>query len=153
MKKAFLCLLIPCLLILSQNKSAACWGFRAIGMGGIFTAVADDANAAYWNRAGLAQFDNWENGQSQIILTNHVVDNMYGLFTRKERLGNAYYDSFHYAMKINKNYGWSLSGEWSGGGAFALSPSFAFRLPWNRKMSIGIGYFLFRTEGYVQDIF
>lgn len=30
-------------------------GSRAIGMGGAFTAVADDANAIYWNPAGLAR--------------------------------------------------------------------------------------------------
>src|SRR5215831_17319864 len=29
-------------------------GVRAAGMGGAFTAVADDATAAYWNPAGLA---------------------------------------------------------------------------------------------------
>ncbi|HVN67597.1 MAG TPA: hypothetical protein VMT55_04425 [Candidatus Sulfotelmatobacter sp.] len=30
------------------------FGTRPMGMGGAFTAVADDANAAYWNPAGLA---------------------------------------------------------------------------------------------------
>ncbi|MCX6374645.1 MAG: hypothetical protein NTU88_01150, partial [Armatimonadetes bacterium] len=30
-------------------------GPRAIGMGGAFTAIADDANATYWNPAGLAK--------------------------------------------------------------------------------------------------
>ncbi|HVM32820.1 MAG TPA: PorV/PorQ family protein [bacterium] len=30
-------------------------GVRASGMGGAFTALADDASAAYWNAAGLAQ--------------------------------------------------------------------------------------------------
>ena len=29
-------------------------GTRAMGMGGVFVAVADDATAAYWNPAGLA---------------------------------------------------------------------------------------------------
>ena len=29
-------------------------GVRAAGMGGAFTAVADDASASYWNPAGLA---------------------------------------------------------------------------------------------------
>lgn len=30
-------------------------GARAMGMGGAFTAVADDASAVFWNPAGLAQ--------------------------------------------------------------------------------------------------
>lgn len=33
------------------------FGARALGMGGAFTAVADDATAAEWNPAGLAQID------------------------------------------------------------------------------------------------
>ncbi len=35
-------------------------GPRAMGMGGAFTAVADDASAAYWNAAGLAQLSSYE---------------------------------------------------------------------------------------------
>ncbi len=35
-------------------------GPRAIGMGGAFVAVADDASAAYWNVAGLAQISSYE---------------------------------------------------------------------------------------------
>jgi hypothetical protein len=35
-------------------------GPRAIGMGGAFAAVADDASAAYWNVAGLAQISSYE---------------------------------------------------------------------------------------------
>ena len=35
-------------------------GARAMGMSGAFTAVADDASAAYWNPAGLAQLESLE---------------------------------------------------------------------------------------------
>jgi hypothetical protein len=35
-------------------------GARALAMGGAFVAVADDATAAYWNPAGLAQLDHRE---------------------------------------------------------------------------------------------
>ena len=39
------------------------FGARALGMGGAFVSVADDASAAYWNPAGLVQLDH-----SQILL-------------------------------------------------------------------------------------
>jgi hypothetical protein len=35
-------------------------GARSEGMGGAFTAVADDAYATYWNPAGLAQITRQE---------------------------------------------------------------------------------------------
>lgn len=51
-------LLLPAMLALSASAAFAqpfdAIGSRALGMGGAFVAVADDASAAYWNPAGLA---------------------------------------------------------------------------------------------------
>lgn len=130
-----------------QGTALACWGFRPMGMGGTFVAVADDANCAYWNRAGAGQLDKWKNGENQIVLTSRILDDT-GFFNREGRIGNTYYDSINLAHKINENTGWALAAEWSGGESFAFSPSVGFRLPWNDTMSLGIGYFYYRTEGY-----
>jgi hypothetical protein len=48
------CLLIFLLAVFSFQSAYAFFGARPMGMGGAFTAVADDANAPYWNPAGVA---------------------------------------------------------------------------------------------------
>ncbi len=54
------CLVVSmCLAVLSSTGNAGAQSFetvgtRALGMGGAFVAVADDATAVYWNPAGLA---------------------------------------------------------------------------------------------------
>lgn len=50
-KKIFI---ISLLLVFSFNSAFAFFGTRPMGMGGAFTAVSDDANAPYWNPAGIA---------------------------------------------------------------------------------------------------
>jgi hypothetical protein len=47
-------LIVFLLLAFSSQTVFAFFGTRPMGMGGAFTAVADDANAPYWNPAGLA---------------------------------------------------------------------------------------------------
>ncbi|MCX5749761.1 MAG: hypothetical protein NTZ10_05925 [Candidatus Saganbacteria bacterium] len=42
------------LLVIFTAPAYAYFGARPMGMGGAFTAIADDANAAYWNPAGFA---------------------------------------------------------------------------------------------------
>lgn len=44
-------------------------GARPLGMGGAFTAVADDANASYWNPAGLGQIEKKEIKSMYAILS------------------------------------------------------------------------------------
>ncbi len=51
MKKVLGLLII---LAITANSAFAIFAPRAMGMGGAFTAIADDAFAAYWNPAGLA---------------------------------------------------------------------------------------------------
>jgi hypothetical protein len=45
-------------------------GARAVGMGGAYTALADDAHAVYWNPAGLARLEKREAGASHAELSN-----------------------------------------------------------------------------------
>jgi len=52
-------------------------GARALGMGGAFYAVADDATAAYWNPAGLAYLERKEVTFMQSTL---FADTQYGYF-------------------------------------------------------------------------
>ena len=58
MKKILAVLLLTIVLITAQQVQAAFddtyWGVRALGMGGAFTAVANDANAPLYNVAGTA---------------------------------------------------------------------------------------------------
>ena len=73
-------------------------GARAMGMGGAFTAVADDVSAAYWNPAGLVQLDDPE------------IQGMYGSYL--SGLNQNLYFSFHYpfpkdihmALSVNHSF-------------------------------------------------
>ncbi|MFC1571664.1 hypothetical protein ACFL31_03845 [Candidatus Margulisiibacteriota bacterium] len=140
--------LLMCLLsALLPTSVLACWGYRPMGMGGVFVAVADDANLAYWNRAGAAQLEDWADGEKQLVITS-TLWNPNGYFDRTGQLGNTYYDSINFAQKLTDFSGWSLAASWSGGNAYCFSPSVGFKLPWFENMSVGIGYFLYRTEQY-----
>lgn len=69
--KSIVCGMMICLLLVSASEGtklageflATGFGARALGMGGAFVSIADDASAVYWNPAGLVQLE-----QSQVLL-------------------------------------------------------------------------------------
>lgn len=71
-------------------------GPRAIGMGGAFTAVADDASAAYWNVAGLAQLSSYELTLSSAPV--YFNDKLNG----QNAFGFPWYGSFQFMAPIAK---------------------------------------------------
>ncbi len=81
--------LLPALLLLAGSVHAAETaafldigvGARGIGMGGAFTALADDSSAVYWNPAGLARLEKREVSVSHAEL---------GLGTREDFLAYAH---------------------------------------------------------------
>jgi len=79
----FICgAMVPPALALFDRGGIIGVGARAMGLSGAFTAVADDASAAYWNPAGLAQLDAPE------------ILGMYGSYLNG--LSQDLYFSFHY---------------------------------------------------------
>ncbi len=53
-------------------------GARALGMGGAFIAIADDATAASWNPAGLTQLDRPEISFTGVVF-HRIEDNTFGI--------------------------------------------------------------------------
>jgi len=60
-------------------------GARALAMGGAFTAIADDATAAYWNPAGLTKIENIE--ATFMYSANMSVDRQFNYFGYAHWLG------------------------------------------------------------------
>lgn len=60
-------------------------GARALAMGGAFTAIADDATAAYWNPAGLAKIEHIE--ATFMYAANMAVDRQLNYFAYAHWLG------------------------------------------------------------------
>ncbi len=60
-------------------------GARALAMGGAFTAIADDATAAYWNPAGLVKIENIE--ATFMYAANMAVDRQLNYFAYTQWLG------------------------------------------------------------------
>ncbi len=91
-----------CLLLFSSSEGtklageflATGFGARALGMGGAFVSIADDASAVYWNPAGLVQLE-----QSQVLVMH------------SERFGNLVdYNCFSLARPLSTEPGQETTG-------------------------------------------
>lgn len=75
MKKVIGILTLLSLAFGASTPAFACYGVRAMGMGGAFIAVADDVNTVYWNPAGLSNIKETEIGVQH--MTNNRDDMNY----------------------------------------------------------------------------
>ncbi|MBR3654975.1 MAG: hypothetical protein IKN62_06060 [Elusimicrobia bacterium] len=126
MKKFLAVLLLTIIVAMSQQVYAAFedtyWGVRALGMGGAFTAVANDANAPLYNIAGIANC-----GQKEITLMgSRLFAGLDGVEIAANYLGAVY--------PVTEEWG-SVSFAWSSLGTPALARYDTFNLGYARKVN------------------
>ena len=136
-------------------------GARAMGLGGAFVAVADDASAVFWNPAGLTAMD-----RTQIFLSAESPADMSAaalIFSPEVAFCRAMDLTFgvSYIRRLRFK-GDSGNDNWSGYPAHLLDLamvdagedfsgkinsdtwdtrlSVAFSPPWNKKLSLGVNY-------------
>lgn len=140
-------------------------GARALGMGGAFTAIADDATAVSWNPAGLAQLDkpeisgvfkletlsvkmnphnfkingasyHWVDGPNQ---THFVVNFASGALPLKVKQHNLTLAlAYQQQLDFFFSNGDSTFHEVQKGGAYTLSPGLAFQV--TPQLALGAAY-------------
>ena len=126
MKKVLLVLLLTIVVTMSQQVYAAFedtyWGVRALGMGGAFTAVANDANAPLYNIAGIANC-----GQREVTLMgSRLFAGLDGVEISANYLGAVY--------PISEEWG-TVSFAWSSLGTPALARYDTFNLGYARRLN------------------
>lgn len=133
MKKQKLYIIPICFLIMAIPLSGTAQisnqmqiGARPLGMGGAFSAIANDANAIFWNPAGIVTL------QRQEIST--MYSDLYGI-----GLANSY---FGYVLPVSDNHAlaadWVHLGQEDDGLGFRqdnFNLAYSLRLPWN--ISVG----------------
>lgn len=118
-------------------------GARALGMGNAFTSIADDATAAWWNPAGLAQLERPELSvvvQNRTLETTDIAD---------DGLGNTTYFSGS-DTTTSLNFG-SMVYPFGGteqGGRTVISLSYGTFLDLNSEVTADNGYYN-KTKGTV----
>lgn len=119
-------------------------GARPIGMGGAFVAVADDANAVFWNPAGLSKLNN---KQISAMHTEWISDVIYDYVGYVTPLGNnaigisAVYLSSGYMEKRDSSG--DVSGSFS---AYDASVALSYARKFNSVMSLGVNVKLLQQK-------
>lgn len=133
MKKQKLYTLFICFLIMviplsgtAQISNQMQIGARPLGMGGAFSAIANDANAIFWNPAGIVTL------QRQEIST--MYSDLYGIGLANSYLGYVLPVSDNHALAVD----WMHIGQEDDGLGFRqdnFNLAYSLRLPWN--ISVG----------------
>ena len=126
MKKVFLVLSLLIMSVSAQNVYAAFedtyWGVRALGMGGAFTAIANDANAPLYNIAGIANC-----AQKEVTLMgSRLFAGLEGVEISANYLGFVY--------PISEEWG-SASFAWSSLGTPGLARYDTFNVGYARRLN------------------
>jgi hypothetical protein len=126
MKKVLAVLLLTIMVVTAQKAQAAFedtyWGVRALGMGGAFTAVVNDANAPLYNIAGIANC-----AQREVTLMgSRLFTGLDGVEISTNYLGAVY--------PISEEWG-AVSFAWSSLGVPALTRYDTFNLGYARKLN------------------
>ena len=114
-------------------------GASAMGMGGAFVSIANDATALYWNAAGIA---NMNQGQAEVVHTNWIAETNYDFAGLVVPLGNFGTLGFSYTslnmddMMVRTVDQPEGTGEYFSAGDLALNVSYARNL--TDRFSIGI---------------
>ena len=106
MKKILAVLLLTIVVMVSQKADAAFidtyWGVRALGMGGAFTAVVNDANAPLYNIAGVATC-----AQKEVTLMgSRLFSGVDGIEVGANYLGFVYPFADIYGTELADNESW-----------------------------------------------
>ena len=119
-------------------------GVRPMGMGGAYTAVADDGNAAMWNSAGLAQIKKQEVMLAYTALYAELEPSLYN--SENDRLG------YHFVSYICPLKSGSIGFSWNAFQSYfydenTLCLSYGRRLIWNLYTGINIKRTGWSVEG------